>query len=198
MLHSGLRIFAFVISRIFSPFVAIPLLLFYLLFNNTNLNSYQQLHYFPVIVGFNYVAPIGLFLFFRWKRWISDLEVRTWSQRLILLTLVSFVSWIGVLFAFVVGLPSLFVSLLGYEVLVLTALTFLSRYTKVSLHIGINSALYFIIVQIFGATWWWLCVVLILIGWARWYLKHHTVSQLLLGFFSAGAVFLTGGFAMLE
>jgi len=172
--------FARIISTIFVP-PAFTLLTFIFLACYLESDITRIIVTITVALIFGFIAPIWLFLYFRKKGSIVDIDASVKEERTVPML-------ISVLF-FVVG----FIILLYAEVNLIT-LTFwfcyitnalltvvVNKYWKISAHTmgaaGPVAVIYFVL----GVTGLWLLLLAALVGWSRVQLKCHTISQVLAG-----------------
>ena len=186
------------VSRIFGPVLIVPLIVLYLLFFHLGLTIQERLTLGPIILLTNYILPVLIFLLFRAKGYVHDNDASNLAERRPVIALMMVCWWVGVWMAFLYKAPWQFTSLLGFMALVTSVVVWMSSYTKVSIHAAGITMLYLVINVVFHWRYWWLFPAIVLVGWSRIYLKHHTFIQILAGILGVIAVFLTGGFVMLE
>lgn len=191
-----IKLFAQLISQIFGPFSFTGLILIPLLLFNLELPSQSFALLFLLLFISYFVYPGFLFVYFYKKGKISDLDVSVRAERkeIYLLALVGF--WAGVIIGYPLGSPLLatLLFLLAITVTITTLFTFVE---KVSAHMAINTSAYFLINLVFAWKYWWLFSILLAVAWSRWYLKRHTIHQLVLGTLIPMVVFLTGKYFLL-
>ncbi len=179
------------VSQLFGPFSLLPLVLVIVPLFNVGLSHSQLIILGPILVVTHIISPIAVFIYFFVVGKVSDLDVTIRREREQLYTLASIGPWLGALAGFVWGAP-LLAKLLVLLAITVTLLTFFTYVEKVSAHMAVNTAAYFIINILFDWRYWWLFLLLILIAWSRRYLHRHTVHQLILGTLIPVVVFLTG------
>lgn len=186
------KFFAQLISRVFGPFSVVPLFFIYLLIFHTGLLSHQQWQLFPILLLYVFCVPVLGFIFFRLTGRISDIDVTNQKERFPLLVLILISGCFGTGLSYVGGAPVLFILSLFFVMLVLSVVSVITPFEKVSLHATMATTLYLIVISLLGESFWWLLIFILLICWSRWYLKKHTIFQLILGIAVPSLIFLTG------
>lgn len=185
------KLFAQIISHAFGPFSVLPVVLVVVPLLEAQLTSSQLMVLAPALVLSLIIFPVTLFLYYYRSGRVSDLDATIREERESLYTWVTPGPWLAVLASWRWGNYELTVLLL---LLALTwlAITLFTHVEKVSVHMAVNTAAFFIVNLLFNWRLWWLFPILIAVAWSRWYLKRHTVHQLILGTLIPVVIFLTG------
>jgi len=190
--------FARLISRVFGPLTIVPLVSIYILIQHTGLSNEGKLPLLLTLTFSSFLIP-ALYLVTLFRRGlISDLDMTDRKERLTPFLVVLVSQWVGVLVAQLFNPTRLFSALIVLTTIVLSIEVVVTIKEKVSLHASGVMILFFVVN---AATEWrhvWLLLFVPLVCWARWYLRKHTVRQLVLGIAIPTVVFLTGFACMLE
>ena len=175
---------ATIISFVFDPLIEGPVL-FVLLF----LKSTASFWLLPVIILTNAILPT-LFMIYGLRRgFISDWETtnRRERHRLNLFCLLSTIFSLCLVYlfgdAFLLKLFLVLVTLLS----IYTLITF---FWKISGHMAANTAFVLLTNLFFGWRFWWLFILLPLVGWARLVRHKHDIWQVLGGIILSSSVIL--------
>lgn len=126
------------------------------------------------------VMPMVFFLMMLRNKQIKDWDMQNRSQREPLYLFALICHFGGLWLAHELGKVGLFPVLLVFYV---TAIIFalITIKWKISLHTGVNAALFTMINMFYGFKYFWLYGLLFLVMWARVYQKHHTWAQVAAG-----------------
>lgn len=166
------------ISRALDPVWEIPLAI--LLAIGFAVKEGLRWRFLGLILFIDAFVPMIFFLLMLYHKQIKDWDIQNRAQRipLYLFTLVCHLG--GLWLAHEFGKGDLFqILVVFYAVAVLFFLITLKW--KISLHAGVNSVLITTIVMFYGTKYVWLYSLLCLVMWARVYLKHHTLGQVVAG-----------------
>lgn len=174
-----LRGLAFFISRIFDFYFWFPVLLFIAIFN-TGLTNHQIRILLPILLGLNVILPIFLFFLVLAKGKVSDIDVTKRQERHQLIGTLSIILVISSLISFYLGNNLFFVLQLTALAMTLTIFLVTLRF-KISGHALMNTGAVFVVNYLFEYRLLWLFLVVPLIGFARIYLKKHSLIEVLTG-----------------
>lgn len=178
------------ISIILGPQMWFPVLMILSLFK-TGLTQKQQLILAPLLLTFFIIIPFGvLYLLIKMKK-IADWDIRRRQERYKVLFIFIASTLINMSFIYFFGTKLFFnLSLILWLVALIGTITTL--FWKISLHVILNTTAVIIINFLFG---WKLPILFILIpivAWARYYHKHHTIWQILIGMLVSASITLLG------
>lgn len=142
---------------------------------------------FPALVIFQILLPLGILYSLIKRKKISDWDVRIRQERFKILPIFMFSTLIALVAIYLLG-NLLFFHL--YLILWLTALigVIITYIWKVSLHTMLNVVATILINFLFN---WQLSILYIfipIIGLARYYHKHHTIMQIIIGAILSGMI----------
>lgn len=185
------RRLAQLISNLFGPFSVLPFILVVVPLMGANLSSSQLMILGPAFFLTLLVYPLSLFLYYLLSGRISDLDASVREEREGLYSWVVIGPSLAVIFSWLWGNYELTVLMLLFTVtwILVTLFTYVE---KVSVHMAVNTAAFFVLNHFWAWRWWWVFLFLPAIAWSRWYLKRHSVHQLILGTLIPVVVFLTG------
>lgn len=173
------NLLALVISRVFDPMIEIPILLFLAVY--LAISNGLRWRFFVFLVGVDAMLP-ALYLFYGLRKgFISDWDVTNRKERYGLYFFTVMAHLFGVMTAYFLGKQELFELLLVFWTLaVVFALT--TAIWKISVHAGTNAAMLAVFNHYYGwDKYWWLVIVLGLVGWSRVVMKKHSWAQVLVG-----------------
>jgi len=171
-------IFAEVVSRVFDPVWEIPLaLLLAVVFAMTEGLRWR---FVGLLLFVDAVVPMVFFLMMLYHKQIKDWDIQNRLERvpLYIFTMVCHLG--GMWLAHELGKGELVSILLVYYVVAIVFLV-ITLFWKISLHTGVNAVLITSINCFLGWQYWYLYGILLVVGWARVYQKHHTWQQAALG-----------------
>ncbi len=196
--NMALRRLAIIISRVFGPLSSIPLVLVYLCVFETGLTTDVRSTVAVMLLLGLYLLPLAIALFFVYSRRVSDVDITERKERVSLLSIIVILQWLILFYVFIMPVTLLFKDVLLFSVLSFTAITVLTFFDKVSLHISGVTTLLVVVVQLLG----WQCaisfVLILIVAWARFYLGKHNMLQMLIGLLVPILLFLTEYLVMLE
>lgn len=173
------KFIASVISRIFDFYFWFPVTLVVTLFK-TGMTKEQVMILLPTLAIVDVVVPIIVFLRLLVKGTISDIDVSIRSERHFLFGFLLVVATASTALSYFLGNNLFFVLHLSGLILVLTI--FLTTfYFKISGHMMLNASSIFVLNFLLGFHLWWLFLLVPLVGFARIYLKKHTLAEVLTG-----------------
>lgn len=172
-----------VISRIFDPVVEIPLALIIAVWWAVE-NGFRW-RFLVLLLMIDVLLPFMYFMHMLRKGEVKNWDIRDRKERIPLYLFTLIVHFIGLVLAWVLGKQSLLIVLVVFY-LVAIAFLLITLFWKISIHAGVNSLLITFVNMITGWRYWWLYVVLILVGWARVRDGHHRWSQVIAGALVAG------------
>jgi len=176
---------AFLISRIFEPFILL-ILLFVIL----------AIVFKPEVVII--LSVLGMFFFLisffslgYKKKWFSDIELTDRRQRCLFNTVVSIAGLLLLLVIFLFGdkvLITYYLVIYSWFLL-FTIITF---FWKISGHTGASTLFFMILASLFGIQYLLLFLFIPFISWSRVYRKKHTLAQVVGGVILALVAFGAG------
>ncbi len=179
---------ASIISIILGP-LWIPLILLLLVFR-TGLTFEQQLILIPVLFVFQLVLPFIYMEMLIHNKKISDWDIRKREQRFLVLPLFTIITVLIMLLVYFYGTPRLFEIYVSLASLIFLG-TLTTLFWKISMHLMLNTAAIILTNALFDWRLTFLFVLIPLIGWSRYYLKHHTLLQIIMGTLLSIVVFFT-------
>ncbi len=134
----------------------------------------------PVLLFFNIGIPFSAYNFLYKKKLISDVDITKREERYLLFGLTTAAFLISLILVYFLG---------NFEFFVLSLIMFIAALTlfivtlkwKISGHMILNAAAITIMVYLFGPKMLWLLPIIPLVGFARVYLKKHTLKQVIAG-----------------
>lgn len=180
------------LSILLGPHIWLPILFFLIIFNS-GLTKSQLIIIFPSIFILEVIIPIGYLLLGPKLRLTRKWDMESIKERKPFLYMVLVLSLISLGLIYFFG-NKLLLNLSIIFLVSLIMLLFVTRFWKISLHVGLNVLAAVMINFIFGRRIPALYLVIPIIFWARWRLKRHSLAQLFAGFLVTLAV-LFGGLA---
>ncbi len=175
-----------------------PIALWYLLVFHGRLSEGSQLPVAIVLGLFTIVIPLAtILLFMQWGK-ISDIDVTDRRERPLLFSIVTILAWAGYFVSTLFDPGKFYLVISGLALVSTTVATMLTFKEKVSFHMLGMGVLYCLVLLTLGRHWWGVGLIVPLVAWARWYLKKHTIHQIVIGFAIPCLIFLTGALLMLE
>lgn len=174
----SLKLAAF-ISYIFNPLLILVFLPFVLVYKSTN---DTQTSLFWAGYTFMFLWAIGVFVLYGVKkRFFSDIDVSTRSQRPILFYFLLFIAGVYLLGLFLIHGPRILfivtISLI-FGILIVSAI---NTKIKASLHVATIAALLLGLAIGYGGYYLSLLFLVPIVAWARVKIKRHTVSETVVG-----------------
>ncbi len=179
--------FAVIISYL-SDGTLISLVVFFLFASKYEPSYAKSIGWTLLTLVFSTIIPFSAIHYYWKKGKVSSLHLdkREERWRFFIVSLIS-----AALGAFVLNRldapPALTVSMINY-VLLATVMMIITFFWKISLHASTVSAFAMAIIIVFGYKFWWVYALILPVLWARYYLKKHTISQLVAGTFVAGII----------
>lgn len=177
--NKKVQLVAKVVSRVFDPIVVVPLTLglavWWALYNG------ERWRFLTLLIFLDAALPgFVLAWFIQKKRVLSGWDVKDRQERVPLFWFVVLAHLIGVLGAWFLGKHPLAEYLTTFWVLavVYAALTMV---WKVSVHVGVMSALVMFLVMTVGPHYAWLFALVLVVVWARVVGHYHRLSQAVVG-----------------
>lgn len=176
--HQSLHVLAAAISRVFDPVIIVPLTLIATIsFAMANGFRWNFLALLFILDG---VIP-GLWVLHRFHRKKGkDWDIHRRQERIPLYIVTVISHGAGVMVAYLIDRHPLAEILLGLW-FVAVAFWLITYRWKISVHAGVNAVMVMIITLITGTSYWWLWLILPLVGWARVVNKHHSLGQVVAG-----------------
>jgi hypothetical protein len=152
----------------------------------------QQIAFFSIVLPIlNIIIP---FLYFFWalrKGIIADIDITKRQQRYGVMTLMLVLQLISLWLIYTRGNATLLdLSLIIDAVFISTYL--ITLLWKISLHMTINVIGILLVNVLFDWKYMYLLAIIPLVMWSRFYLKKHTLSQLIAGTLVSGSIMLIG------
>ncbi|MDO8658634.1 MAG: hypothetical protein Q7K55_07860 [Candidatus Levybacteria bacterium] len=178
------------ISIVLGPQVWFPLLIVLFLFK-TDLSQKQQLILTPLLLTFFIIIPFGVLYILIKIGNVEDWDIRRRQERYKILSIFIVSTLINMAFVYLFGTKlSFHLSLILWLVsLVGTSVTF---FWKISLHVILNTAAIIMINFLFDWKLPILYIFIPIVAWARYYHKHHTIWQIIIGILVGGIITLLG------
>lgn len=171
---------AYILSRIFEPFVWIGLFGLAVIFSKY-LDGYDRLFWAVELVFFLAGLPIITFWFFLKKGKIEDIDFTKREKRTPFILGVLFYWLLGLILTWGTGGPIIIVKILALALIMGTAVLLINFYYKISNHaLGYTTAV-LLFNELHGWDYWWLLIFVPVIYWSRHVQKKHTLGQLFLG-----------------
>jgi len=168
-----------VLSFILGPQIWFPVLILLFLFK-TGLTQQQIFILFPIVLFFQILLPFGvLFWFVKTKR-ISDWDIRIRKERYKILPIFIVSNFIALILIYYFGTPLFFHLYLIFWLVALLGVL-ITFFWKISLHVMLNTSATIIVNLLFMWSLPFFYLLIPIVGWARYYQKHHTISQILGG-----------------
>lgn len=180
--------FAQIISIILGP-LWIPLILSLLVFR-TGLTFQQQIILIPILFLFQLCLPFIYMEMLIHNKKISDWDIRKREQRFLVLPLFTIITVIIMLLVYFYGTPLLFEMYVSLASLIFIG-TLITLFWKISMHMMLNTAAIILTNALFGWQLLFLFLLIPLIAWSRYYLKHHSLMQIIMGTLLSIGVFVT-------
>lgn len=181
----SLTLLAKIISRAFDLYTWSLLLNALFLFRSGLMVS-QITVLLPLLFLFEVLLPLVLFSTLLKKKIITDLDISRREQRPFYFSALFVLVAFGVISSFLFG-NRFYFSLQLTALLSMGLMVVVSLVWKISGHMLVNSTGVFFINFFFGGAFGWLYLLLPVVGWSRWYLRKHTLLQLLGGALLGGA-----------
>lgn len=170
---------SFLISRVFDFYFWFPVLLFITVFNS-GLSSQQLKILLPILLVLEVIVPISLFSLVLAKRKVSDIDVTKRQERHRLFASLTLILFVASLVSFFLGNMLFFILQLISLVSALSMFLITLQF-KISGHMLMNTGSIFIINYLFDWKLIWLFLLVPLVGFARIYLKKHTLIEVVTG-----------------
>lgn len=168
-----------IISRVFDfPLLAIVLLIAALF--NTGLSTTQIKTLATYLVVLDIVFPIALFLVLLRKGKLSDIDITIRQERYWLFGLATITFLISTIMVYYLANYQFFILNLTLFLVALTLFIITLRW-KISGHLIMNCSAIFIINYLFDWRFLWLFLIIPLVAFARFYLRKHTIPQIVAG-----------------
>lgn len=179
-----------IISIIFHPFICILLSLFIITIKEFQLREDILFTMLPILL-LVLVFPFVLLWIFIKKGFASNIYLTDKRERKRFIALISVI----LLPVFIASL--LFLNLPKATTLIMLLLLinlplyfFLSRFVKISAHIGVVNSIIISLALLYGTHFLLLMLLEIPIAWARYTLKHHSISEIFLAFIMTSIITL--------
>src|SRR4030042_1339029 len=182
---------AVLISRIFDPFIEIPILLtasvLYAYFNG------YEWQFLTLLLLIDAILPALFFYHLLKRHEIHDWDITQRKERYPLYGFTLAAHLVGIYFTYMSHQYHLGSMLIVFWFIGLIFFL-ITLFWKISLHGGVNMVLVTFVVLLFGRSFLWAYLILIPVGWSRIYLKKHTPVQFVSGSLIASGLFLVGFF----
>lgn len=188
-----------VISRLFDLYTW-SFIIYVLALSQTGLTLSQFIFLGSSLFLLEVIFPVGLFILFLKKKLITDIDLTQRRERPLYFFCLFLLVVSGSLLGYAAG-TRLFFLIQLVELFLIGGMILITLFWKISGHLMINAAGIFFLNYFFGGGYWWLFILLLPVGWSRWYLHKHDFWQLLagalLGFSIPIVVFWVFGFLYL-
>lgn len=173
-------------STLLSPLAWFPILIVVFLLK-TGISSKQIIILFPSLFIFLLFIPLGiLYLAIRAKK-ISDWDIRDRRERNKILPFIMISILVAMVLVYIFG-NSLSFHLFLIPWAVALAGIVITKFWKISLHTMLNVTSTILVNFIFNWQLPFLYFLILLIGWARYYHKHHSLLQIIIGAIVSGLI----------
>lgn len=170
---------ATIISRVFDPIIEVPLILL----GTASLAYLSEYRYRFLILLFVLDALVpGLMFLYLWgkKKHFKDWDFTKREERLPLFLTAVVSQGVGVMVAYLIDRHPLAEMLFSFWVLA-GVFMLISLVWKISVHSGVNSTMATVILWLGGAKYWWVFLIVPVVGWARITAKKHDLWQVIIG-----------------
>ncbi|MCR4324640.1 MAG: hypothetical protein NUV69_03050 [Candidatus Curtissbacteria bacterium] len=175
----NLRNFSIVISRIFDFWFWSPIVMFSVF--TTGLTSQQITLLVPLLLTLNLIVPVGIFLYLLKSGRVTDIDMTKREERHIVWGVATLSFLLSTTLVYFLANYLFFV--ISFTVFIVTLTLFIITFKwKISVHVITNTTSVFVINYLFDWKLLWLFAVVPVVAFARFYLKKHTLSQILAGF----------------
>ena len=177
-----------IISIIFDPRVEVPLLLTFAVL--TFYRGGIPVVFLGLLLFVDVVLPMVFYAHLRLAGEISHWDIKRRKERvpLYIFSTLAHLGGVGVALAFgQLGLAKV----LGVFWFLALMFTLVTTFWRVSLHVGVNAALFVYLVVTTGGSYW-VGVLVILVAWSRVKLGRHEIPQVLIGGLLGGLGVLGG------
>lgn len=195
--RSLIDIFAFLISAFFSPYITATVFIVVIIYNSSH-DIREFLPWMVTFLLFSLIIP-GIFVLWRMEvGLVHDLHIADKNERKapFLVAGISAIIGLVILLLMHAAHPVIVVAVAYAANTVLIAI--ITQYWKISIHTALFSSVATIAVILYGATFWWLYLILIPLSWSRVHRKRHTPLQAaagaMLAFIGTVAVFWAFGY----
>lgn len=176
--HPAAHVVARIISRVFDPVFIVPAILVFTV-SFAFLNGYRW-RFLTLLFILDGAIP-GIWVLIRFiKNRGKDWDIHHRKERIPLFIITVISHGIGVLVANLIDRHPLAEILFGLW-LVAVVFWLITYRWKISVHTGVNSVMAVMLTLETGFTYWWIWLIVPLVGWARVVNKHHSVSQVAAG-----------------
>ncbi len=167
------------LSIILGAQVWFPILILLFIFK-TGLTQQQILILFPSLILFQIILPVVVLYWLIKSKRVSDWDIRNRKERYKILPVFIASTLVATIIIHQFG-TELFFHL--YVILWIAAFigTLMTYFFKISLHVMLNTAAVTVVNFLFGWNLLFLYLLIPIVSWARYYHKHHTIVQILLG-----------------
>lgn len=179
------RNLARVISRVFDPVFEIPFTIGLAML--LAVEEGIRWRFLGLLLFLDILVPFIFFLMMLLHGQISSWDIRKREQRLPLYFFTILCHLGGVWLAYAVGKTDLAEILFVFWILGIV-FTLITSFWKISIHGGVNAVLVVFVNMVSDWSYWWLLMILPLVGWARIYDKHHSWQQYVAGVILGGGV----------
>jgi hypothetical protein len=182
-------ILAEIVSRVFDPVWEIPAAI--ILAVMFAMQEGLRWRFLGLLLFIDGIVPFIFFLTMLHHKQIRDWDIQNRRERIPLYAFTLVCHLGGIWMAHELGKGEL-VAVLSVFYLVAVIFAAITTFWKISLHTGVNAVLITAIVLFYGPRYLWLYLVLLLVGWARVYQRHHTWQQALWGALLGGGIVAAG------
>lgn len=176
--NKRLNQFAYLISRVFDPVLLIPITLVFAAWGAWT--NGERFKFLTLLVFLDGVLPGFVFIHYLKNGKISGWDVRDRKERVGLFAFVVLCHFLGVVGAFLLGRFPLANYLLIFWILSVIYFA-VTLFWKISVHMGVLSALATFMVLSYGKEFVWMFAALLLVAWARVQGQYHRLSQVIAG-----------------
>ena len=178
-------VLAKVVSRVFDPIIEIPVAIGLSVW--VAVMEGLRWRFLGALLFIDLLMPFIFMMTMMRHGQISEFDIRKKEQRIPLYFFTMLCHLVGVWLAYAVGKIDL-AHILSVFWILGVVFSMITVFWKISLHGGVNAVLAVFVNVLFGYRYWWLFLILPVVGWARVYDKHHDVRQFVVGALLGGGV----------
>lgn len=171
---------AYILSRIFEPFVWMGLFGVALIFSS-HFEGYNRLWWAVVLVFFLAGLPLITFLLFLKKGKIEDIDFTKREKRTPFIVTIIFYWLLGLILTWGAGGPMAVIKILALSLMLGIVVLLINFYYKTSNHALGYTAAVLLFNDFYDWDYWWLLIFVPVVWWSRYVQKKHTLGQLTLG-----------------
>ncbi|MCL5411764.1 MAG: phosphatase PAP2 family protein [Patescibacteria group bacterium] len=181
-----------IISSVFDPLILAIVGLFLVLQKSDGISSSVEFFsWFLAVMVVGILPPLGFLIYRLQTGKIQDWFITNRAERKAILLVVLISSLLLVVLITLLQGPRLLLAFSLILFFINLLISLLTLYWKISVHTNAITTFILILVLLYGVEYWLSLFLIPLVGWARWELGKHTLSQVVGGSFISVMVFLT-------